>query len=312
MNAITCRMFRQNQGRAVAITEYYAECSRGTEPWQKWPVRMLRHKALIQCARVAFGFSGIYDEDEAERIIESSGTVIQGSKTINVEGAPIPNMSAAANADVRQATQQQAAKPTTIDAAPASKPAEAKSTTQTAPAATAPAPTTAVASAPATQAPSTPPAARATAGGLAKPDPDPFQATVDGQLKIRGTVTAIYAPKKAGSGVKMGMKMHDLNLSDWHGSHHPYLKGEAGVPGPKDQVCQFICSKNGDFINVEKIEWIGPTEFDTDSEGKLTPVIRRDEVIEEGDPLEIGDADAPPSDGAPHPADDDQGSLLGN
>lgn len=29
---------------------------------------MLRHKALIQCARVAFGFSGIYDEDEARRI----------------------------------------------------------------------------------------------------------------------------------------------------------------------------------------------------------------------------------------------------
>jgi hypothetical protein len=27
--------------------------------------RMLRHKALMQCARYAFGFSGITDEDEA-------------------------------------------------------------------------------------------------------------------------------------------------------------------------------------------------------------------------------------------------------
>jgi hypothetical protein len=26
---------------------------------------MLRHKALIQCARIAFGFSGIADEDES-------------------------------------------------------------------------------------------------------------------------------------------------------------------------------------------------------------------------------------------------------
>jgi hypothetical protein len=26
---------------------------------------MLRHKALIQCARVAFGFSGIVDDEEA-------------------------------------------------------------------------------------------------------------------------------------------------------------------------------------------------------------------------------------------------------
>ena len=31
---------------------------------------MLRHKAMIQCARLAFGFVGIYDQDEAERITE--------------------------------------------------------------------------------------------------------------------------------------------------------------------------------------------------------------------------------------------------
>ena len=35
--------------------------------WQKWPRRMLRHKALIQAARVAFGFAGLSDEDEFER-----------------------------------------------------------------------------------------------------------------------------------------------------------------------------------------------------------------------------------------------------
>jgi hypothetical protein len=33
---------------------------------------MLRHKALIQCARYAFGFSGIIEQDEAERIIDIS------------------------------------------------------------------------------------------------------------------------------------------------------------------------------------------------------------------------------------------------
>jgi hypothetical protein len=31
---------------------------------------MLRHKAMIQCARLAFGFAGIFDQDEAERIVE--------------------------------------------------------------------------------------------------------------------------------------------------------------------------------------------------------------------------------------------------
>ena len=40
---------------------------RATEPW-KMASRMLRHKSLIQAARVAFGFSGIHDEDEARDI----------------------------------------------------------------------------------------------------------------------------------------------------------------------------------------------------------------------------------------------------
>jgi hypothetical protein len=31
---------------------------------------MLRHKATIQCSRLAFGFAGIFDQDEAERIAE--------------------------------------------------------------------------------------------------------------------------------------------------------------------------------------------------------------------------------------------------
>ena len=41
-----------------------------TEPWKRWPRRMLRHKALIQAARIAFGFAGIYDEDEGNRMAE--------------------------------------------------------------------------------------------------------------------------------------------------------------------------------------------------------------------------------------------------
>ena len=46
-------------------TEYFAACPRSTDPWNKCPARMLRHKALMQCARVAFGFSGVQDEDDA-------------------------------------------------------------------------------------------------------------------------------------------------------------------------------------------------------------------------------------------------------
>lgn len=52
----------------VEVTEYLDECRMDTEPWRKWPRRMLRNKVYNQTARVAFGLSGLYDEDEAERI----------------------------------------------------------------------------------------------------------------------------------------------------------------------------------------------------------------------------------------------------
>ncbi|MDD8914931.1 phage recombination protein Bet, partial [Escherichia coli] len=32
------------------------------------------HKSMIQCSRIAFGFVGIFDQDEAERIIEGQAT----------------------------------------------------------------------------------------------------------------------------------------------------------------------------------------------------------------------------------------------
>jgi len=65
----TCEIFRRDRNHPIAVTEYLNECVRDTEPW-KMRHRMLRHKSLIQCARIAFGFAGIYDEDEAERFAE--------------------------------------------------------------------------------------------------------------------------------------------------------------------------------------------------------------------------------------------------
>ena len=66
--AVTCRIYRKDRQHPVEVTEYMAECKRNTDPWKQWPARMLRHKATIQAARYAFGFSGIVDPDEAERI----------------------------------------------------------------------------------------------------------------------------------------------------------------------------------------------------------------------------------------------------
>lgn len=60
----TSIIYRKDRSHPTRVTEYLSECRRNTEPW-KMESRMLRHKATIQGARVAFGFSGITDEDEA-------------------------------------------------------------------------------------------------------------------------------------------------------------------------------------------------------------------------------------------------------
>ena len=69
----TCIIHRKDRGHPVKVTEWLSECRRANAgPWQTHPKRMMRHKAMIQAARLAFGFSGIVDQDEAERIVESS------------------------------------------------------------------------------------------------------------------------------------------------------------------------------------------------------------------------------------------------
>ena len=74
-DSCTCVIYRKDRNRPIKVTEYMDECKRGTGPWQSHPRRMLRHKAMIQCARLAFGYGGIYDQDEAERIVEASPPV---------------------------------------------------------------------------------------------------------------------------------------------------------------------------------------------------------------------------------------------
>ncbi len=74
-------IYRKDRGHPVIVREYLEECYRpphqrtdGSKvkgPWQTHTRRFLRHKTLIQGARIAFGFGGIYDEDEATRIVEA-------------------------------------------------------------------------------------------------------------------------------------------------------------------------------------------------------------------------------------------------
>lgn len=86
--SVTCRIYRKDRSRPVEVTEYLSECIRDTEPW-KMKRRMLRHKSLIQCARYAFGFSGIYDEDEGEKIAQMRD-ITPATATASMPKPPAP------------------------------------------------------------------------------------------------------------------------------------------------------------------------------------------------------------------------------
>lgn len=88
MTAVTANIWRKDRSKPVSVTEYMAECYRKTMPWERWPRRMLRHKAVIQAARYAFGYSGIMDPDEAERMKEMRDVTPPKTPPTNGSGRP--------------------------------------------------------------------------------------------------------------------------------------------------------------------------------------------------------------------------------
>jgi len=96
----TCKIYRKDRSHPIAVTEYMSECRReNVQPWKTHPRRMLRHKAMIQCARIAFGFGGIYDEDEAERIVQAK----QPEKEINPASTAPAEKPSISNAGLNEA-----------------------------------------------------------------------------------------------------------------------------------------------------------------------------------------------------------------
>ena len=86
----TCIIYRKDRNRPIKVTEYMTECKRPGGPWISHPKRMLRHKALIQGARLAFGYTGIYDQDEAERILEKDITPSRQARNVQVAESARP------------------------------------------------------------------------------------------------------------------------------------------------------------------------------------------------------------------------------
>ena len=77
----TGTIYLKDRTHPVKVTEYFEECKRNTDPWNQMPRRMLRNKAIIQAIRLAFGVSGIHDEDEA-RDISGHVQIVSGAKPV--------------------------------------------------------------------------------------------------------------------------------------------------------------------------------------------------------------------------------------
>ena len=116
--AVTCRIFRKDRSKPDEVTEFMAECQRPSEAWRLTPSRMLRHRAFGQCARIAFAFAGVMDQDEFGKWQEESeppptkrkssaaskrdgSTETFNALRVNIEGAP--NADACLNAWVSNA-----------------------------------------------------------------------------------------------------------------------------------------------------------------------------------------------------------------
>ncbi|AQX30791.1 recombinase RecT [Bartonella schoenbuchensis] len=71
LHAAQCIIYLKSKKYPIKFTEFLEECRRDTEHWRKSSSRMLCYKAITQCARLAFGFDDIYDEDEVDCIDEA-------------------------------------------------------------------------------------------------------------------------------------------------------------------------------------------------------------------------------------------------
>lgn len=66
-----CTIFRKDRRVATSVREYMYEAHTGQGAWLTHPRRMLRHKAMVQCARICFGLGGVYEPDEAQRVTKA-------------------------------------------------------------------------------------------------------------------------------------------------------------------------------------------------------------------------------------------------
>lgn len=74
-NWMECEIYRHDRVVPLKVREYFEEARSDHMAWITHPRRMLRHKCMVQCARISFGLSGIYDSEEAFRVAKRKNSM---------------------------------------------------------------------------------------------------------------------------------------------------------------------------------------------------------------------------------------------
>jgi hypothetical protein len=70
-----CTIYRNDRILPIVIKEYYEEVKTDHPSWQQMPRRMLRHRAIQQCARLALGISAIEEFSRSENLTKKSNEI---------------------------------------------------------------------------------------------------------------------------------------------------------------------------------------------------------------------------------------------
>ena len=90
---IECSMRLKGIDSPIVIQEFTVECfNPNSSVWRKWPRRMLRTRSFIQCARLAFSLTGIYDEGAAFVEEEPQETSLRQTESLPVASTGVPKL----------------------------------------------------------------------------------------------------------------------------------------------------------------------------------------------------------------------------
>jgi hypothetical protein len=78
---IECTIHRWDRGAPTSVREYLCEVRGLSQAWITHPRRMLRHKAMVQCARISFGMGDVFDPDEAQKITSAKEVDASSNKS---------------------------------------------------------------------------------------------------------------------------------------------------------------------------------------------------------------------------------------